>query len=126
MELFPGRLFYNNNTCDEFLIFKQGSYYIGNGNIFIQGLYSQYNNDKIKLKLVIKQIANKNIKKIPEWVKENPDCYDSESKKNDKYLKIVSNSMSGSTEQEQITNLNKIISKVIKEVVIDNIYYKTT
>ena len=38
--------------------------------------WSKDDNDKIKLKLVIKQIANKNIKKIPEWVNENPDCYD--------------------------------------------------
>jgi len=75
------------------------------------------NNDKMKN--VIKQIANKNMKKIPEWVKENPDCFNSESKKNDKYLKIVSNSMSGSTEQEQKNNINKIISKVAKEVTIN-------
>jgi hypothetical protein len=75
------------------------------------------NNNKISM--VIKQIANKNMKKITEWVKQNPDCYDSESKKNDKYLRIVSNSMSGGTELEQKTNINKIISRVAKEVVID-------
>ena len=38
---------------------------------------------------------------------------------NDKYLHIVSNSMSGGTELEQKTNINKIISKVVKEVAID-------
>jgi len=75
------------------------------------------NNNKISM--VIKQIANKNMKKITEWVKQNPDCYDYESKKNDKYLRIVSNSMSGGTELEQKTNINKIISRVAKEVVID-------
>jgi hypothetical protein len=75
------------------------------------------NNNKISM--VIKQIANKNMKKINDWVKQNPDCYDSESKKNDKYLRIVSNSMSGGTELEQKTNINKIISRVAKEVVID-------
>jgi hypothetical protein len=67
----------------------------------------------------IKEIAHKNMKNIPEWVKNHPDCYDSESKQNDKYLKIVLNSMSGSTEQEQKTNINKIISKVLKEIYIN-------
>lgn len=72
-----------------------------------------------KMSIVIKQIANKNMKNITEWVKNNPDCYDSSSKKNDKYLKIVSNSMSGGTELEQKTNINKIISRVAKKITID-------
>ena len=72
-----------------------------------------------KMSKVIKQIANKNMKQIPEWVKNNPDCYDSSSKKNDTYLKIVCNSMSGGTELEQKNNISKIISRVAKEVVID-------
>jgi hypothetical protein len=49
----------------------------------------------------IKTIAHKNMKMIPEWIKENPDYNDSSSKKNDKYLKLVMNSMSGSSEEEQ-------------------------
>ena len=77
------------------------------------------NNDKSILKNAVKEIANKNILQIKEWKKANPDCTDSLSKKNDLYLKIVSNSMSGSTKEEQFNNLNKIISKVTKEVVID-------
>jgi hypothetical protein len=76
------------------------------------------NDNKDTMRNMIKQVANKNIKNIPEWVKAHPDCLKSESKQNDKYLKIVSNSMSGSTEEEQKNNINKIISKVAKEVVI--------
>jgi hypothetical protein len=79
------------------------------------------NNDKSILKNAVKEIANKNILQIKEWKKANPDCMDSDSKKNDLYLKIVSNSMSGSTKEEQINNLNKIISKVTKEAVIDKV-----
>ncbi len=93
-------------------------------------LYIKDNNEWIKddepntrMTKMIKQIAHKNMKVIHEWVKNNPDCHDSSSKKNDKYLKIVSNSMSGGTEMEQKTNISKIISKVAKEVTIDkNIY----
>jgi hypothetical protein len=94
-------------------------------------LYIKDNNEWVKddepntrMTKVIKQIAHKNMKVIPEWVKNNPDCYDSESKKNDKYLKIVSNSMSGGTEIEQKTNISKIISKVAKEVTIDKNKYQ--
>jgi hypothetical protein len=55
---------------------------------------------------------------IPEWIKENPDYNDVNSKTNDKYFKLVMNSMSGSTEEEQRKNINKIISNVAKEVAI--------
>lgn len=77
------------------------------------------NDNKDTMIKMIKQVANKNMKKIPEWIKAHPDCLDSDSKQNDKYLRIVSNSMSGSTEEEQKNNINKIISKVAKEVVIN-------
>jgi hypothetical protein len=94
-------------------------------------LYIKDNNEWIKddepntrMTKVIKQIAHKNMKVIPEWVKNNPDCHDSSSKKNDTYLKIVSNSMSGGTEIEQKTNISKIISKVAKEVTIDKNKYQ--
>jgi hypothetical protein len=72
-----------------------------------------------KIIKAIKTIAHKNMKMIPEWIKENPDYNDSSSKTNDKYLKLVMNSMSGSTEEEQKKNINKIISNVAKEVVIN-------
>jgi len=83
-----------------------------------QDTWEKENEDKNKLKLAIKTIASKNIKQIPLWQKENPDCFDSSSKKNDQYLRIVSNAMSGSTIEETKKNYDKIISKVAKEVVI--------
>ena len=67
----------------------------------------------------IKIIANGNIKQIKKWRDKNPDCTDSDSKKNNLYLKIVSNSMNGATEEESQKNLSKIISNVAKEVIID-------
>ena len=77
--------------------------------------------DKPILTKAIKEVANENIKQIREWKKEYPDCTDSESNKNTLFLKIVSNSMSGSTKEEQFDNLNKIMSKVSKEVVIEKL-----
>ena len=75
--------------------------------------------EKPLLTKAIKTIANENIKQIKTWRDKNPECTDSDSKKNNLYLKIVSNSMNGSTEAESDKNINKIISNVAKEVIID-------
>jgi hypothetical protein len=66
----------------------------------------------------IKTIANKNIKQIQNWKDIYPDCIESDSKKNNMYLKIVSNSMSGSSQEECNKNYNKIIKNIAKETVI--------
>ena len=75
--------------------------------------------DKPILTKAIKMVAHENIKQIQYWRDKNPDCTDSTSKKNNTYLKIVSNSMNGLTKEEGNKNINKIISNVVKEVVID-------
>ena len=67
----------------------------------------------------IKTIANENIKQIKCWKDKYIDCTNSESKKNDLYLKIVSNSMNGLTEEESNKNIGKIISNLSKEVTIN-------
>jgi len=74
--------------------------------------------DKPILTKAIKVIANQNIKQIKNWADKNPDCTSSDSRKNDLYLKIVSNSMNGLTKEEGRKNINKIISNVAKEIVI--------
>jgi hypothetical protein len=75
--------------------------------------------EKPILTKAIKVIANENIKKIKDWKEMNPDCTDPDSKKNNLFLKIVSNSMNGTTEEESSKNINKIISNVAKEVIIE-------
>lgn len=67
----------------------------------------------------IKMINNKNLKQIIEWQKLYPDYNDPESKTNDRYMKMLYNVMSGSTEEEQEANFNKVIRNVAKEVVIN-------
>ena len=67
----------------------------------------------------IKTIANQNIKQIQNWRDKYPDCTDADSKKNNLYLKIVSNSMSGGSKEECEKNYNKIIKNIAKETVID-------
>jgi hypothetical protein len=94
--------------------YKRETLYIKNDNEWIKET-----DDKINIKNAIKQVANKNIKQIKNWQEKHPDYNDPDSKQNDKYMKIVLNSMSGSTEEEQKNNINKIIKNVAKEVIIE-------
>jgi hypothetical protein len=80
--------------------------------------WSKDDEQKTTIKNAIKQVANKNIKKITEWQKNNPNYSDPDSKQNDKYMKILLNSMSGSTKEESEKNYEKIVKNISKEVVI--------
>jgi hypothetical protein len=75
--------------------------------------------NKSCLMKAIKEVANKNIKKISEWQKAHPNYSDPDSKENDKYMRIVLNSMSGSTDEESEKNYEKIARNITKKVVID-------
>jgi uncharacterized C2H2 Zn-finger protein len=92
---------------------KREILYIKNNN-----KWEKDNKSKNLIKCAIQEIANKNIKKISDWVKCHPDCQNSESTQNAKYLNIVLNSMSGLTIEEQQQNYEKIITRVAKEVAI--------
>ena len=81
--------------------------------------WSKDNDDKSLLTNAIKHVAHKNMKQISEWTKINPEYSDSSSKQNDRYLKIVSESMCGSTTEETNKNYNKIIKNIAKETIIE-------
>ena len=81
--------------------------------------WSKENEEKSLLTNAIKHVAHKNMKQISEWTKINPEYKDSSSKQNDRYLKIVCESMCGTTEEETEKNYNKIIKNITKETVID-------
>jgi hypothetical protein len=80
--------------------------------------------DNLKTRFIhaIKRIAQKNMQAINLWTQKNPEWNDPRSKTNDKYLRIVSNSMSGATEEEQKFNMDKIVKNIIREVKIDKKY----
>ena len=67
----------------------------------------------------IKMVAHKNICNISEWRKLYPHCTKSDSRKNDMYLKITLNSMSGGTEEECNVNYNKIMTAIAKHTIIE-------
>jgi hypothetical protein len=81
--------------------------------------WKKENENKAILTKAIKVISNENMKQIKCWRDKYPDCTDADSNKNNLYLKIVSNSMNGLTIDESNKNIEKIISNVAKEVIID-------
>ena len=93
---------------------KRETMYLKNENV-----WEKDNEDKENMKKVIKQIANKNIKKIYEWKDKYPDCKYSDSKKNDQYSRIIIESMGARTIEEDQLLYEKIIKNIAKETTID-------
>jgi hypothetical protein len=89
--------------------------------IYIKGenSWEKENEEKEKIKKAIKDIANKNIQKITEWTNAHPSCKSNYSKTNDKYMKILNESMCSDTKEEENDKYNKIIKNIAKEVIID-------
>ena len=81
--------------------------------------WSKDDEQKSNLTKAIKQVAHKNIKQISEWQKLNPDYSNPDSKQNDKYQKIILNSMSGSTKEESDKNYEKIAKNIVKQSIIE-------
>ena len=81
--------------------------------------WAKEDQDKSHLSKAIKIVSNKNIKQIFEWQKKYPEYNDPESKQSDKYMEMICNTMSGSSKEEQLQNINKIMKNISKETVID-------
>jgi uncharacterized protein YxeA len=62
----------------------------------------------------VRGVNKKNYQMLHNWKETHPKCTDSKSTQCDEYMKIVSKVMDGDVE-----NINKVIKKVAKEVVID-------
>jgi hypothetical protein len=80
--------------------------------------WEKENNEKNKLRKVIKKVANKNSRLLPEFKAKHPDCIKSSSKFSDQYNKLIVESMGGSGDND-LEKEDKIIRKIAKEVIID-------
>ena len=80
---------------------------------------NHWSNENTILTNAIKDVAHKNIQQIPIWSKAHPEHKDITSKCNDKYMKLVSESMSGTTMEESDKNYKKIMRNIMKESVIE-------
>jgi hypothetical protein len=75
--------------------------------------------DKTKLRNVIKQLARKNLKVLPEWQAENPEYRYLDTPENKQFMEISMSSLGSEYEDEQEKMDEKIIRNVLKEVVLD-------
>jgi hypothetical protein len=62
----------------------------------------------------VRGVNKKNYTLLANWKETHPDCMNSKSNQSDEYMKITSKVMDG-----DIENINKVIKKVSKQVVID-------
>jgi hypothetical protein len=82
-------------------------------------IWKKENDKRENLKRAINRLADKNIQQIPDWIKENPESNNYESKKHYEYIKMLGESMGGKTDEETDKNINKIIKNIAKEVLIE-------
>ena len=71
-----------------------------------------------KIKKAIRKIEQKNIQQIPLWIKAHPNCTVSSNRENTSYLKMVLQSTGGANPDDD-TSIDKIITNIAREVVID-------
>jgi len=62
----------------------------------------------------VRGVNKKNYQMLHNWKEKDPKCMDSKSKQCDDYMKIMTKVMDG-----DIENINKVIKKVAKQVLID-------
>jgi hypothetical protein len=80
--------------------------------------WKKENEDKNNLRKVIKKVASKNSRFLPEFKIIHPDCNRSTSKFSDQYNKLIIESMGGSGDND-LEKEDKIITKILKEVTIN-------
>jgi hypothetical protein len=80
--------------------------------------WEKEDNEKKKIRKMIKKIANKNIRLLQSFKEVHPDCNDSESTCSDQYNKIIVESMGGSGDND-VEKEDKIIRNITKHVLID-------
>jgi hypothetical protein len=84
-----------------------------------QDSWEKSNPDKNKLKRAVSLVAQKNLRQLPKWQEENPDCVNINTKENETYLQLSLAALGGRTPEEDTKYMDKIVRNVLKEVVID-------
>ena len=67
----------------------------------------------------VKRVGKMNLKVLTLWQEKHPGYKDVESKENDRYLKILTNVLSGETEEEILSNYGKIMKNISLVTVVD-------
>jgi len=82
--------------------------------------WEKEDDDKKKIRTVIKKVASKNSLLIPKFKEVHPDCVKSSSRFSDQYNKLIIESMGGSGDND-MEKEDKIIKNISKNVTIDKI-----
>ena len=80
--------------------------------------WEKENDENKKMRKVIKHIAHKNTKMLPEFKSKYPDCGKSDSKYSDQYNKLIIEAMGGRGDNDAEKE-DKIIKNIAREMVID-------
>jgi hypothetical protein len=80
--------------------------------------WEKENDNKLKIRKAIKNVAHKNSKMLNEFRIKNPDCLKSSSKVSDKYNKLVFEALGGKGDNDSEKE-DKIIKNIAKKVIID-------
>ena len=73
---------------------------------------------RLFLRKMIRDIAHRNFKRMPQWMLDNPSCDDISTKKHTEYMSIVNQVMTGLGPEDDI-GINKIIRNVANYSYID-------
>ena len=84
-----------------------------------QDTWEKEDAEKTKLRNVIKQLARKNLKVLPEWQAENPEYRYLDTPENKQFMEISISSLGSEYQDVQEKMDDKIIRNVLKEVVLD-------
>jgi hypothetical protein len=91
---------------------KRKTMYIKEG-----GEWLKEHEDNARMKVMIRNVGCKTIKKIPDWVKEHPQCVKGYHKDSTPYLQMIQQVSGGDLKKED-ENIIKIINTIAKEVII--------
>jgi hypothetical protein len=84
-----------------------------------QDNWEKENAEKTRLRNVLKRIARKNLKMLPEWQEKNPDFRYLDTRENNEFIQISLSSLGPESKEEQEKQEDKIIRNVLKEVALE-------
>ena len=79
--------------------------------------WEKENSQKDRLREAIENVGRTSVKKIPEWLEQNPGSEKVQSLKHDEYMSIVANSLDSTPDHER--NVAKIMKNVAKNVALE-------
>lgn len=74
---------------------------------------------QVMLKKAIKDLTNKNIMLLDDWCKENPGCTEYNHRKNNTYLRMMSESMGPADNDSERRDVGKIVRTIAKNTIIN-------